>query len=80
MSPHMPRLCDQKPLKRKRQTRRKRRLTKKQPKANTLENRKVQKTVQNPKNTKSCKKYKMLHYMIFPDKIRSDFLFIVVSD
>ena len=69
MSPLIPRSRDQKQLKRKRKTKQKYCITKKKPKTNLFENKKVQKTVKNPKKTKNNEKHKVTVYMLFPDEM-----------
>ena len=69
MSPLTPRSWDQKQLKRKRKTKHKECITKIKPKINLFENKKVQKTVKNPKKTKNNKKHKVTVYMLIPDEM-----------
>ena len=69
MSPLVPRSRHQKQLKRKRKTKQKKCITKKKPKIILFENKKVQKTVKNPKKTKNSKKCKVTVYMLFPDEM-----------
>ena len=69
MSPLVPRSRDQKQLKRKRKTKQKECITKKKPKINLFENKKVQKTVKNPKKTKNSNKHKVTVYMLFSDEM-----------
>ena len=66
---HVPRSRDQKQLKRKRETKQIFCITKKKPKINLFENKKVQKTVKYPKKTKNSKKHKVTVYMLFSDEM-----------
>ena len=70
--PACPEVPEQKQLKRKRKTKQKKCITKKKPKINLIEDKKVQKTVKNPKKTKNSKKHKVTVYMLFPDEMCSD--------
>ena len=78
MSPLIPRSRDQKQLKRKRKAKQKQCITKKKPKTNLFKNRKVQKTVKNPKKTKNCKKHRVTVYVINNNNLT--FLFVVILD
>ena len=69
MSPLVPRYRDRKESKRKRKTKQKLCITKKKPKTDLFENKKVQKTVKNQKKTKNNKKSKVTVYMLFPGEM-----------
>ena len=72
MSPLIPWSRDQEQIKRKRKSEQTQCITKKKPKTNLFENKKVQNTATIPKKTRNSKKHKVKVFMLFPNKTRSD--------